>query len=77
MITDRTKEFLAGSDRGIIMLRKMLLDSIDAIESGADPFAVLRNPADNVMITFDAQKNFADTDRDFSGKQVTSERTLV
>jgi 5,5'-dehydrodivanillate O-demethylase len=77
VITDRTKEFLAGSDRGIIMLRKMLLDSIDAIESGADPFAVLRNPADNVMITFDAQKNFADTDRDFSGKQVTSERTLV
>jgi hypothetical protein len=29
------------------------------------------------MITFDAQKNFADTDRDFSGNKVEGERTLV
>lgn len=72
VITDRTKEFLAPSDRGIVMLRKMLLESIEAIESGKDPFGLLRDPAQNVLVQFDAQKNFRDTDKDFSGKPVAT-----
>ena len=70
VITDRTREFLASSDRGIVMMRKMLVDSIEAIEKGVDPFGLLRDPAMNVSVAFDAQKNFSDVDRDFSGKKI-------
>jgi len=76
-ITDRTREFLGTSDRGIVMLRKLLLDSIDAVENGRDPFGLLRDPKDNQLISFDAQKNFADTDKDFSGKKADPNRELV
>jgi len=77
LITDRTKEFLATSDRGIVMLRKMLIESVDAVEQGKDPFGLLRDPAQNNIVAFDAQKNFADTDKDFSGKKADSSRELV
>ncbi len=70
VITDRTREFLASSDRGIVMMRKMLVDSIEAIEKGQDPFGLLRDPAQNVSISFDAQKNFSDVDKDFSGNKI-------
>lgn len=73
VITDRTREFLASSDRGIVMMRKMLLESIEAIEAGKDPFGLLRNPAENVSISFDAQKNFADTDANAPGKRVAAD----
>ncbi len=77
LITDRTKEFLATSDRGIVMLRKLLLDSIDAIEAGEDPFGLLRDSSQNQIVSFDAQKNFADTDKDFSGQKADPSRELV
>lgn len=68
VIADRTREFLAPSDRAIVQLRKMLLDSIDAIEHGKDPFGILRDPAQNRIVTFDAGKSFADTDKDYQTK---------
>jgi 5,5'-dehydrodivanillate O-demethylase len=68
IITDRTKEYLAPSDRAIVQLRRMLLDSMDAIESGKDPFGILRDPAQNTLVTFDAGKSFADTDKDYTSK---------
>jgi 5,5'-dehydrodivanillate O-demethylase len=73
VIADRTKEFLAPSDRAIVQLRKMLLDSIDAVEHGKDPFGLLRDPAQNQIVTFDAEKSFADTDKDFAGNKVPAE----
>ncbi len=73
IITDRTKEYLAPSDRGIVQLRRLLLDSIDAIEAGKDPFGLLRDPAQNKVVTFDAGKSFSDTEKDFSGKAVPAE----
>jgi hypothetical protein len=76
-ITDRTREFLGTSDRGIMLLRKLLLDSIDAVESGKDPFGLLRDPSLNTIVRFDAQKNFADTDKDSSGNPVHPARELV
>ncbi len=68
VITDRTREFLASSDRGIVMMRKMLVESIEAIEAGKDPFGLLRDPQQNVCVSFDAQKNFSDTDKSASPK---------
>ncbi len=76
-ITDRTREFLATSDRGIVTLRKMLLDSVTAVEQGKDPFGLLRDPAMNNIVAFDAQKNFADTDKDFSGHKADPTKALV
>ncbi|MGE5540313.1 MAG: Rieske 2Fe-2S domain-containing protein [Gemmatimonas sp.] len=68
VITDRTKEYLAPSDRAIVQLRRMLLDSITAIEAGKDPFGLLRDPEQNRLVTFDAGKTFADTDKDYTTK---------
>ena len=52
VIADRTKEHLATSDQGILMLRKMIRESIDAVAQGRDPLGVIRD-ADHGPITFD------------------------
>jgi 5,5'-dehydrodivanillate O-demethylase oxygenase subunit len=57
VIADRAKEHLASSDRGIILLRKMIRDSIDAVRAGNDPFGVIRDPAENKSITFDSSRD--------------------
>jgi 5,5'-dehydrodivanillate O-demethylase len=38
-ILDRSRENLGVSDRGIVMLRHMLLEQIDAVRSGGRPLA--------------------------------------
>jgi 5,5'-dehydrodivanillate O-demethylase oxygenase subunit len=54
-IVDRSLEHLGSSDRGIIMLREALLGAINAVECGEDPFGVIRDPAQNKVVEFDAQ----------------------
>jgi 5,5'-dehydrodivanillate O-demethylase len=46
-ISDRTKEHLGQSDRGIVMMRKRFFDDIDAMRDGNDPKAVIRDPERN------------------------------
>ena len=53
-IYDRSKEHLGASDQGVILLRNMIKDSIDAVRQGKDPFWILRQPEQNEKITFDA-----------------------
>ena len=53
-ILDRTKEHLGASDQGVIMLRTMLKESIDAVREGKDPVWVIRDAGKNKNITFDA-----------------------
>jgi 5,5'-dehydrodivanillate O-demethylase oxygenase subunit len=53
-IYDRTKEHLGASDQGVIMLRTMIKESIDAVRQGKDPVWVLRDSAQNETIGFDA-----------------------
>jgi 5,5'-dehydrodivanillate O-demethylase len=57
VIADRVKENLASSDQGIIMLRKMIRASIEAVREGKDPYGVIRDPADNQSITFDSSRD--------------------
>jgi 5,5'-dehydrodivanillate O-demethylase len=57
VIADRAKENLASSDQGIIMLRKMIRASIEAVREGKDPYGVIRDPADNQSITFDSSRD--------------------
>lgn len=49
-ITDRTKENLGASDRGIAMVRRQLFNDIDAVAAGRDPKGVFRDPAANVCV---------------------------
>lgn len=49
-IADRTKEKLGLSDRGIQMLRRELLENVEAIERGEDPKGVIRDPSINTAI---------------------------
>lgn len=49
-IADRTKEKLGLSDRGIQMLRRELLENVEAVERGEDPKGVIRDPAINKAI---------------------------
>ena len=44
-LSDRSKEHLGRSDRGVIMMRKRFLDDLERIEKGEDPKAIYRDPA--------------------------------
>ena len=46
-ITDRTLEHLAGSDRGIMMMRTLVYGGIQDVLEGSDPMHVIRDPAEN------------------------------
>jgi len=49
-IADRSQEYLAPSDRGIVMIRRRFLDDLEAVKNGRDPKAVIRDPAVNRAI---------------------------
>ncbi len=54
-MTDRTKEHLASSDRGIVMFRQMLRLQLEAVKKGEDPMGVIRDPDKNKIIEFKVQ----------------------
>ncbi|MDH3240816.1 MAG: Rieske 2Fe-2S domain-containing protein [Alphaproteobacteria bacterium] len=60
VIADRSREFLGTSDEGIVLFRRLLGDSIKAVEEGRDPFGVVRDEGNGAIIRFDAGKNFSD-----------------
>jgi 5,5'-dehydrodivanillate O-demethylase len=43
-IADRTKEYLAASDRGVTMLRRRYFEEIKRVQAGQDPKWVIRDP---------------------------------
>ena len=49
-VMDRSAERLGESDRGLILYRKMLDEQAAAVEDGAEPLNVVRDPAQNVLI---------------------------
>jgi 5,5'-dehydrodivanillate O-demethylase len=49
-IADRSKENLAPSDRGVVMIRRRFLRDLEAIKEGRDPKAIVRDPAVNRAI---------------------------
>ena len=56
-IVDRTQEHLGATDKGILMLRKLLDEQIAIVEAGGEPMAVLRDPAKNKIISFSHTDN--------------------
>jgi 5,5'-dehydrodivanillate O-demethylase len=53
-IYDRSREHLGTSDRGVILLRQMIKESMEAMDRGDDPIGILRDPRANACIVFDA-----------------------
>jgi 5,5'-dehydrodivanillate O-demethylase len=46
-VSDRTREHLATSDRGVVMYHNMLLEQAERVEQGLEPMALVRDPAEN------------------------------
>lgn len=49
-IADRTKELLTLSDKGVVLLRRRLFAELDAVEGGAEPKGLIRDPESNVAV---------------------------
>jgi 5,5'-dehydrodivanillate O-demethylase oxygenase subunit len=49
VIADRPNEHLGASDGGIILMRRMMRESLAAIEAGKDPLCVIRDPAQQAV----------------------------
>jgi 5,5'-dehydrodivanillate O-demethylase len=56
-LAKREREKLGWTDRGVIMLRKMLEREIAKVEAGHDPIGVIRDPAKNVQIDLPVEVN--------------------
>ncbi len=46
-ISDRTQEHLGGSDKGVVLYRKMLMEQMERVERGEEPMAVIRDRGEN------------------------------
>jgi len=51
---------LAYTDRGVILLRRLYKESIEAVKKGGDPIGVVRDPAKNEMIRFAPREEVLD-----------------
>lgn len=49
-ITNRSRELLGASDRGVALLRRQLFDDIDAVAAGRDPKGVMRDAERNQRV---------------------------
>jgi len=56
-ISDRTREVLGTSDRGIILYRRLLLEQMERAQAGEDPLGVIRDPAKNELIELPQERN--------------------
>ncbi|MGH7894393.1 MAG: Rieske 2Fe-2S domain-containing protein [Candidatus Binatia bacterium] len=49
-IADRTRETLVDTDRGVVLLRRLLLEQIERVRAGEDPLGIVRSPEENQVI---------------------------
>jgi 5,5'-dehydrodivanillate O-demethylase oxygenase subunit len=49
-IFDRTMEHLGVSDEGVILLRRLYKECIEAVQRGQDPVGIIRDPAKNQIL---------------------------
>jgi 5,5'-dehydrodivanillate O-demethylase oxygenase subunit len=50
-IADRTQEHLSYSDRGVVLLRRLLKEQIERVQQGLDPMGLVRDPAHPMIDT--------------------------
>jgi 5,5'-dehydrodivanillate O-demethylase len=46
-ISDRTREHLTASDKGVILYHKLLYENMERVERDEDPMGIIRDPAEN------------------------------
>jgi 5,5'-dehydrodivanillate O-demethylase len=56
-IADRTREQLVASDRGLVMLRELLVEELARVERGEDPLGVIRDSEENRIIELPQERN--------------------
>jgi 5,5'-dehydrodivanillate O-demethylase oxygenase subunit len=49
-IADRTREHLGESDRGVILMRRRILEEAKVVTGGGEPKGLIRDPAANVCV---------------------------
>ena len=49
-VADRTQEHLGESDRGVIMMRRKMLEQAEVVADGGDPKGLVRDPEHNQRI---------------------------
>jgi 5,5'-dehydrodivanillate O-demethylase len=54
-VTDRSREHLGESDRGVILFRKLLREQLDVVRNGGDPMNTFRDSARNQCISLTAE----------------------
>ena len=69
-IADRTRERLATTDRGIIMLREVMFREMKKVRSGQDPMGVIRDPAKNSFIDTHLSESIAQIGEDRAPRAV-------
>lgn len=55
-VADRSIERITKSDVGIVALRRMFKESVDAVKQGNDPVAVVREPHDVIKLPLEGSK---------------------
>jgi 5,5'-dehydrodivanillate O-demethylase len=55
-LNDRSIEHLGHSDRGVILVRRLWKETIEASLRGEDPPNLVRCPEENVMVHFDVRE---------------------
>lgn len=59
-IFNRSREHLGNSDRGVILLRRLYKESIEAVQKGGDPIGTIREPAKNELIRLKPREDVLD-----------------
>jgi 5,5'-dehydrodivanillate O-demethylase len=69
-VADRTRERLATSDRGIIMLREVMFREMEKVQRGKDPLGVIRDAAKNPLIDTHLMESIAQIGEDRAPRAV-------
>ncbi len=56
LVADRVNEKITKSDVGVIVCRRMFKEAIEAVRSGQDPIAVVREPHDSIKLPLERSK---------------------
>jgi 5,5'-dehydrodivanillate O-demethylase len=56
-IADRTREILGGSDEGVALLRRLLLEQLEVAQSGRDPLGIIRDATENQLVDLPQETN--------------------
>lgn len=59
-IFDRTTEHLVSTDKGVILLRRLYKEGIEAVRQGRDPLGIIRDPAKNELIRLKPHEDLLD-----------------